>query len=618
MRCLARRFWWALAITAAAALAGSATWRAWPRLPPGPPGRGADAYDRADWKGAAALAMQRLREDPGDREALRLLARSRARQGRDEVAQRIFLRLGPESWHAEDHFLIAEGLLRQGKTQLARETLIAALKADPCHPESLRKLYEISIQGGQWDEAARLAERLASIPSREVLGDVLLGRAREALDDPSGTAEALERAFGRDPALRGASTSPESVRKRLARALLRIGRPRDARRHLEAVPALLDDPEAAWLRNRAFLQEGDIPHALAARESARDYRPKDPMAPEPARYVGSARCAECHPAIHRAEQGSRHARTFLKGADLGRLALPEHPVADPARPGTVHTLRHDGDRIVLETRFEDKLLRALVDYAFGSGDRGLTLVGHDEAGQARELRLSRYADGAIWDLTTGQDPHPRQSSDLLGRPLSADEVRLCLDCHTTHVPPPGGREGPEAEDRGIGCERCHGPAGNHLEAIAAGFPDPAIARPRLASSARVVGLCGGCHSPRDPSTALSDPAAVRFQATTLALSRCYTESGGNLRCTTCHDPHRNAGAAPSTYEAKCLACHEASGPSADGRRSLPSKIGPWAVCPVNPRSDCLKCHMPRVEDAVPHSSFTNHQIRVHSPEFSTR
>ena len=229
------------------------------------------------------------------------------------------------------------------------------------------------------------------------------------------------------------------------------------------------------------------------------------MAPEPAPYVGAARCAGCHPAIHRAEQGSRHARTFLAGADLGRLALPEHPIADPARPGAFHTIRRDGDRLRVESVIEGKTLRALVDYAFGSGDRGMTLVGRDEGGQSRELRLSRYANGSIWDLTTGHDPHPRLASDLLGRPLDAAEMRLCLDCHTTRVPPAGRRSGPEAADRGIGCERCHGPGGNHVAAVASGFPEPAIARPRLASSERVVALCGGCHSPRDPSTSLSDP-----------------------------------------------------------------------------------------------------------------
>ena len=46
-----------------------------------------------------------------------------------------------------------------------------------------------------------------------------------------------------------------------------------------------------------------------------------------------------------------------------------------------------------------------------------------------------------------------------------------------------GNTGPEAADHSIGCEKCHGPGGNHLLAIAAKFPDLAIARPSLASGA---------------------------------------------------------------------------------------------------------------------------------------
>ena len=42
-------------------------------------------------------------------------------------------------------------------------------------------------------------------------------------------------------------------------------------------------------------------------------------------------------------------------------------------------------------------------------------------------------------------------------------------------------------------------------------------------------------------------------------------------------------------------------------------LEPRAVtCPVNPRVDCLKCHMPKVPSVVPHAMFTDHHIRIHS------
>src|SRR6185312_9405567 len=56
--------------------------------------RGIAAYERADWDEAAILARERLKEEPSDLEAMRLLARSAARQGRDETAQSLYSRAG--------------------------------------------------------------------------------------------------------------------------------------------------------------------------------------------------------------------------------------------------------------------------------------------------------------------------------------------------------------------------------------------------------------------------------------------------------------------------------------------------------------------------------------------
>ena len=165
-------------------------------------------------------------------------------------------------------------------------------------------------------------------------------------------------------------------------------------------------------------------------------------------------------------------------------------------------------------------------------------------------------------------------------------------------------------DRGIGCERCHGPGGSHRRAVEAHFPEPAIARPRLASAAQVVALCGDCH--RAPAkTTPADAGFVRYQASSLVLSRCYTESDGGLSCISCHNPHKDAETSSSFYVAKCLECHAPPGPSTPGRPTTPVLTRP--PCPVNPRGDCLSCHMPRIKDAVPRTVFTDHWIRTRRP-----
>jgi hypothetical protein len=340
--------------------------------------------------------------------------------------------------------------------------------------------------------------------------------------------------------------------------------------------------------------------------------------PEPSRFVGSNRCAECHQSIFRSQQDSRHAHTFFRVSELGALSLPQDSVADPGDGKVTHSIRRSGDqRLEQETHSGDHIYSAVVEYAFGSGDRGLTLVGRAQTGQAFELRLSQYRNGkrTEWDITAGHMPHPDKPDRYLGESLTEDAVRHCLSCHVTDVRAILKSSGPLAEDHGIGCEKCHGPGENHILAVKAGIPDMAIIDPRMATGSRLVKLCAECHSPRRGKVKRDDPDAVRFQGTTFTWSRCFLESRDKLDCVTCHDPHRNAVTVASQYEAKCLSCHT-SAPHTLGARSPSEPTGPTessmpAACPVDPRNGCIACHMPTVRNVVPHSSFTDHFIRVH-------
>jgi tetratricopeptide (TPR) repeat protein len=615
----------ALATVLTLFMAGAGFWWVGIRRSSGPLGPGLDAYARGDWEKAAGVARARLREAADDITAARLLARASVQLGRDASALTLFDRLGPAVLKAEDFYLLGVALARTGNSASNVEVWEQGLRSDPDHPdhpETLAALVRVYLEQERFEAAVAAARRLAQQPGWRAEADVLLGRLQADQGDPAGAVESYRQALGPSSVdrARPLASGPEVTRKELTRALLRVRRPAEARDELRSILARGPDAEASWLLSRAYLQEGALPQAQAALKEAGSFGDEDPTLPDPAPFVGADRCAECHREKFEAQRHSRHARTFHRASQLEGLTLPRPAFPDPVEPAVTHTLHRVGDRMEYEVHTPERIFKAIVDYAFGSGDRGKTLVGRETSGPAFELRLSVYHEGnqSVWDVTSGQPEHPAVALGFLGMPLKEDAARACLGCHVTNPGSLLGTPGPEAADPAIGCEKCHGPGGNHLLAAAARFPELAIARPSLASGRSVVKICAQCHSPHGKAVSRDDPTAVRFQGATLTWSRCYTESGDRLDCTTCHDPHRDASTSPAYYEAKCLSCH-AGGDQASAKipAGVPVDSTRSRTCPVNPSRGCISCHMPSVQGAMAHSPFTDHFIRVHPPSAPT-
>ncbi len=608
-----RRRRWLPILAGATILAFGGAWYAW-SFATDPVRQGWAAYARGDWQVAAERARERLKLAYDDASALRLLAGSLVHMGQDAWALNLYEQLGA-AMTADDLSLQGIAMSRSGDPR-ALEVFERARLAAPNHPETLFELTCIYTERDRLADAAETGTLLAKCAGWEGRAEALLGAIEMVRNDPAGALGHWKRVLERQKAKSDSGPTPQIPPKELARAWLQVHQPADARLVLERFLAPKPDREASWLLSRAFLQEGEKDKALLSLKDAGSFRDEHPLVPEPSPFVGSSRCAECHSAIFQSQQRSRHANTFFRVSELGDLALPPESYPDPGEAKVTHTIRRMGSQqLEQETRVENEVYSAVVQYAFGSGDRGLTLVGRGKKGGAFELRLSHYriGTGALWDVTTGQDAHPSESAKYLGKSLSEDVVRRCLACHVTTAQAILAGSGPGAADHGIGCEKCHGPGENHILAVKARFPDLAIIDPRMASGRGVITFCGECHSRDDASP--NDPLASRFQAKTLPSSRCFIESQDKLDCITCHDPHRNAATTMSYYEAKCLSCHtgpaRARDPKSAPKATSLSEASQPIGCPVNPSNGCIACHMPPVNKVVPHSSFTDHFIRVH-------
>ena len=404
----------------------------------------------------------------------------------------------------------------------------------------------------------------------------MLGLVRGDSLDLTGAAEAFRRVLDRDPKVAESNTRAGQTPASCSRGPSSgWAAPPRRQPHLQSILARGPDPEASWLLSRVYLQQGAITEAQEALARAGSYRNDNPLEDEPSPYVGEARCQQCHAAIFQDSLANRHTQTYYRGVQLRGLPRPDRPLADPTDPKVTHAIKEVDGALWEETHVGDTVLRSMIQYAFGTSDRYLTMVSRDAHDQYRMARLSHYhtADGQGWDRTLldhqRSDPSPRtsrakRSACGLGLPVA------CIATRPTALRD-SERIGPETADRAIGCERCHGPGATTSRRSRLAFPTRRsstrrLPRRRLSREQR----CNNCHilDRRYRHGDREKPGWVRSQGAGWTWSRCNTESGGAFGCVTCHDPHKGARSTTTAqYEAKCLACHSAataqpaSGPS---------------------------------------------------------
>ena len=182
-------------------------------------------------------------------------------------------------------------------------------------------------------------------------------------------------------------------------------------------------------------------------------------------------------------------------------------------------------------------------------------------------------------------------------------MEKCVYCHTTR----GSIENANIKDlvEGVNCEKCHGPGSEHVRLAQNGKTPPkySVGREDWDVESEIQ-LCGDCH--RLPATVSRSELReypdelTRFQPVGLLRSRCFVESEGQLRCTTCHNPHQTISSVPkSVHIANCITCHQVNNPA-------------HTLCKVNTKDGCIDCHMPARELPGLSVSFHDHWIRVHS------
>lgn len=259
-------------------------------------------------------------------------------------------------------------------------------------------------------------------------------------------------------------------------------------------------------------------------------------------------------------------------------------------------------------------ISALLAWAFGLGHVGQSYLYERDRGWY-EARATYFPTLNNLEFTpTRALESPSSASEAMARPLGAEEMRRCFQCHATEVTTKPIVEQKEFVN-GITCEACHGPGAKHVAVkraeklqqgeVSGTGGDPFIFNARRLSPADSVDFCGSCHATwwDVQLTGVKGVPSVRSQAYRLQNSKCWGSGDARITCIACHDPHQQLEKRAEMYDAKCMACH------VNGKNESVTATHLGKACPVA-TSKCSSCHMPKIEIPEMHYAFTDHDIRV--------
>jgi Cytochrome c554 and c-prime len=319
-------------------------------------------------------------------------------------------------------------------------------------------------------------------------------------------------------------------------------------------------------------------------------------------FAGSASCTGCHlHSAHYLTSGIASEKNIKGSFESGRNSFD-------FSNGTVVAMEKNTDGKYYQVAYVNGVekKRRRFDIVIGSATKGQSYLSwvNDRLVQ---LPITYFTANDQWCNSPGYPYQP-----AFNRPITS----RCMECHTTFsqvVSTPDAKgESFDANKMiyGISCEKCHGPAAEHV-AFQTKHPEAKEARfiinPAKFNRRQLLDLCALCHGGRlqktQPSFSFTagDSLARYFTWDTsgmqtlsgidvhgnqyglLKQSKCFTMSN-TLTCNTCHDAHANEKGQTVVFSQRCMSCHSTV-------HEHFSKINHQVVTGI--KQDCISCHMPK-------------------------
>ncbi len=339
-------------------------------------------------------------------------------------------------------------------------------------------------------------------------------------------------------------------------------------------------------------------------------------------YAGTASCRNCHREIYDSFNETRHHHgsapaseenikgSFSKNENILSLDSSQRAVMEK-RAGGLYQVAYVNGKEELAERF---------DITIGTGKHGQTYLYWNNNSELYQLPMSYSANMHYW----ANSPGYANDKIFFDRLIEA----RCLECHITFAK----QDAFFGFDRnqviyGIDCERCHGPAANHVEFHTAHTGEKQgkfIINPASLSREVSLDVCAVCHSgimqsktnafSFMPGDTLSqhfyrNPKAIDSvtldvhanQYGLLTASKCFRMSG-TMTCNSCHNTHVKENGNLAAYAPKCMNCHNQSN---HNFCTLQPKAG------FSMEANCINCHMPQMDSKNIIMSLSPELVRTH-------
>jgi hypothetical protein len=327
-------------------------------------------------------------------------------------------------------------------------------------------------------------------------------------------------------------------------------------------------------------------------------------------YAGADKCINCHKSIYDSHIQTAHYLT-------GRPADAKSVMGSFEQGKNIHAYspelfvemqkRDSGLFQVVNFRGEEKMAMRF-DFIIGSGEMGQSYLSWRN-NKLYQLPVTYYTAAGQWSNSPG----------FPDKGVGIDKVitSRCLECHMTYAEGAGGTIlEPESFNKakflfGVDCEKCHGPAAQHVNFHTNNAGDTTarfIVNPSQLERTRQLDICALCHAgnitktkPSFSFTAGKNLADYFFiselnhtavhtgnidvhgnQVGLLQSSMCFSKSVA-LTCITCHNTHEKERGRLELFSQRCIHCH----PTKDASFLTTTHDKITAI-----EKNCIDCHMP--------------------------